>query len=167
MSDPVSDFLLQNGFDSKQSHGAQRMVTCLFRHFQMFVPNVSKRFARQMLRPIRDEIRESGCLTKDRFISIVFTNFEHPKKWDVGYISFCRSKDFYSSQAWKNLRIKALAKGNYCRACGRKPDKIVLHVDHILPRSIYPELALELSNLQILCADCNLGKSNTLAKKFN
>jgi len=36
----------------------------------------------------------------------------------------------------------------------------VLHVDHIKPRSKYPELSLTFSNLQILCEDCNFGKSN-------
>lgn len=35
-----------------------------------------------------------------------------------------------------------------------------MHVDHIKPRSKYPELELEFTNLQILCADCNLGKRN-------
>ncbi len=32
------------------------------------------------------------------------------------------------------------------------------HVDHIRPRSSHPELALEPANLQVLCAECNLGK---------
>jgi hypothetical protein len=35
-----------------------------------------------------------------------------------------------------------------------------LHVDHIKPVSKYPELKLEFDNLQILCENCNLGKSN-------
>lgn len=48
-------------------------------------------------------------------------------------------------------------------ACGRskKEHGIVIHVDHIQPRSKRPELALCFENLQLLCADCNLGKSNT------
>lgn len=33
-----------------------------------------------------------------------------------------------------------------------------MHVDHIKPRSKYPALELVLSNLQVLCEDCNLGK---------
>jgi len=37
---------------------------------------------------------------------------------------------------------------------------IVIHVDHIKPRSRYPELSLEIENLQVLCEDCNMGKSN-------
>ena len=35
-----------------------------------------------------------------------------------------------------------------------------LQVDHIKPRSKFPHLALEISNLQVLCRDCNLGKGN-------
>lgn len=33
-----------------------------------------------------------------------------------------------------------------------------MHVDHIKPFSRYPELAMKLSNLQLLCEDCNQGK---------
>jgi 5-methylcytosine-specific restriction endonuclease McrA len=46
--------------------------------------------------------------------------------------------------------------------CGRSKRKhgVVIHVDHIKPKSKYPELALEYNNLQLLCEDCNLGKSN-------
>ncbi|WP_409013867.1 HNH endonuclease [Dyadobacter sp. CY356] len=41
--------------------------------------------------------------------------------------------------------------------CGKYGE---LHVDHVKPRSNYPKLALKLTNLQILCRACNLGKSN-------
>ncbi|WP_207819329.1 HNH endonuclease signature motif containing protein [Parashewanella curva] len=48
-----------------------------------------------------------------------------------------------------------------CRDCGVTYESgAPLHVGHIKPRSRYPELALELSNLQILCSECNIGKSN-------
>ena len=33
-----------------------------------------------------------------------------------------------------------------------------MHVDHIKPRLRYPELALDMNNLQVLCAICNHGK---------
>jgi 5-methylcytosine-specific restriction endonuclease McrA len=49
-----------------------------------------------------------------------------------------------------------------CELCGAGPSPgHPLHVDHIKPRSRYPELELDPSNLQVLCEDCNLGKSNT------
>ncbi|MFC6439812.1 HNH endonuclease [Bowmanella sp. JS7-9] len=34
----------------------------------------------------------------------------------------------------------------------------MLHVDHVKPRAKFPELALDINNLQILCETCNLGK---------
>ena len=33
-------------------------------------------------------------------------------------------------------------------------------VDHILPRKKFPKLAMDINNLQVLCRDCNMGKSD-------
>lgn len=73
------------------------------------------------------------------------------------------SATFYFSAQWKRLRYEALKKcGRACLVCGGGPkDGKVLHVDHIKPRSLFPDLALDPDNLQVLCEDCNLGKSNT------
>jgi 5-methylcytosine-specific restriction endonuclease McrA len=70
--------------------------------------------------------------------------------------------DFYSSRAWRDVRYEAIKRADgHCEACGRSPkDGVVLHADHVKPRSKYPHLALELANIQILCEDCNMGKSN-------
>lgn len=70
------------------------------------------------------------------------------------------SGSFYDSKEWKVLRYKALKlHGGRCQCCGRgAKDGSVLHVDHIRPRKRYPELALRLDNLQVLCASCNTGK---------
>lgn len=69
---------------------------------------------------------------------------------------------FYDTPEWQALRYKALRLNNgKCELCGHgKRDGAKLHVDHIKPRSLHPELELELSNLQVLCEPCNLGKSN-------
>lgn len=75
----------------------------------------------------------------------------------------CKTKkDFYSSRAWKILRYQAFERyGNKCACCGAKPeDGLIMHVDHIKPRSKHPELSLDIENLQILCEDCNVGKIN-------
>ncbi|MDX1558997.1 MAG: HNH endonuclease [Marinobacter sp.] len=71
-------------------------------------------------------------------------------------------RDFYFSDTWRSLRYQAfLTYGRKCLCCGATPETgAVLHVDHIKPRSTHPELSMDLDNLQILCADCNLGKSN-------
>jgi 5-methylcytosine-specific restriction endonuclease McrA len=73
------------------------------------------------------------------------------------------SKDFYKSQQWRLLRAKVLEKYECkCMMCGHSPKEhgIVIHVDHIKPRSTHPHLQLREDNLQLLCEDCNLGKSN-------
>jgi len=72
-------------------------------------------------------------------------------------------KDFYFSREWRALRVRVLEKYSCeCMMCGRSPQihGVVIHVDHIKPKSKYPELALTFTNLQLLCEDCNLGKSN-------
>lgn len=57
------------------------------------------------------------------------------------------------------LRYQALLEsGGRCALCGATKDQTTLHVDHILPRSRRGKNVLE--NLQVLCAECNLAKSN-------
>jgi len=71
--------------------------------------------------------------------------------------SFDEFNAFYQTKEWRQLRFKALLKyGRACMCC-RATDAI-MHVDHIKPRSKFPELELCLDNLQILCEDCNMGK---------
>jgi 5-methylcytosine-specific restriction endonuclease McrA len=66
---------------------------------------------------------------------------------------------FYASAAWMQLRYQALSTyGRVCMLC--KKTKGAMHVDHIKPRSKYPEFELSFDNLQVLCKECNLGKSN-------
>lgn len=72
-------------------------------------------------------------------------------------------KDFYRSDEWRRLRYRVLRKyKGACMLCGRtrRQHNVILHVDHIKPKSKHPHLALVFDNLQILCEDCNLGKSN-------
>jgi len=61
---------------------------------------------------------------------------------------------------WPKLRHDALRKARgRCAACGASVDKgVKLHVDHIKPVSKFPDLALDPTNLQVLCQTCNLGK---------
>lgn len=66
---------------------------------------------------------------------------------------------FYKTREWLELRYKVLKTyGRKCMCCGQTKGQI--HVDHIKPRSKYPELSLVFTNLQVLCHDCNVGKSN-------
>jgi 5-methylcytosine-specific restriction endonuclease McrA len=72
------------------------------------------------------------------------------------------STDFLSSYAWRKLRMQALKlHGAKCQCCGATPATgAVMNVDHIKPRKLFPNLSLELSNLQVLCHECNHGKGN-------
>jgi hypothetical protein len=75
---------------------------------------------------------------------------------------------FYRSQRWRRLRIDALEAnrarhGALCCECCRTGASERWHVDHIRPRSSHPALALEPTNLQVLCADCNRGKGTRYA----
>ncbi len=68
--------------------------------------------------------------------------------------------DFYLTAAWRQLRYLALRNcEGRCQCCGGGAcDGLRLHVDHVKPRSQFPELAMDIGNLQVLCEDCNLGK---------
>lgn len=69
------------------------------------------------------------------------------------------SDDFFRMREWELLRKSVLRKyGLKCMKCGAV--KCELHVDHIYPRSKFPHLQLEFSNLQVLCRKCNMEKSN-------
>ena len=75
--------------------------------------------------------------------------------------TYKNNDDFYNSREWMDVRYKALQlHGRQCLCCGAKAPGVELHVDHIKPRSKYPELELDINNLQVLCKACNLGKSN-------
>ena len=69
---------------------------------------------------------------------------------------------FLASYEWRQLRMQALKRdGARCKCCGATPaDGRVMHVDHIKPRKHFPQLALDLNNLQVLCDVCNHGKGN-------
>ena len=81
-----------------------------------------------------------------------------------------KSNTFYASWEWKQARYEALQlHGRQCMCCGWTPEpgsKGHLCVDHIKPRSKFPALALDVSNLQVLCNSCNMGKSNVHQDDF-
>ena len=72
------------------------------------------------------------------------------------------SDGFLRSFAWRQVRMQALIKhGRRCLCCGASPSTgATMNVDHIKPRKLFPELALDVDNLQVLCHDCNHGKGN-------
>jgi len=72
------------------------------------------------------------------------------------------SDAFLMTYEWRKVRMEALKKyGAKCQCCGATPAHgAVMNVDHIKPRKLFPHLALDLNNLQVLCHDCNHGKGN-------
>ncbi len=64
--------------------------------------------------------------------------------------------NFYSSIEWMKARYAAFARdGNLCQCCGAtSKDGVLLQVAHLKPRSFFPELALDISNLQVVCEPC-------------
>jgi len=59
------------------------------------------------------------------------------------------------------VRYDILKRDRKCMLCGASPEtdnEVRLHVDHIVPRS--KGGSNDFSNLQTLCMECNLGKSN-------
>lgn len=72
-----------------------------------------------------------------------------------------QKEGFYSSWEWKRVRYRALLKYKHqCMCCGMSPPLIYLVVYHIKPRRKYPQLELKISNLQVLCNSCNMGKGS-------
>lgn len=64
------------------------------------------------------------------------------------------------------LRFKVMSRDHFkCCKCGRSPatdPSVILHVDHIFPWAKGGETTMD--NLETLCSDCNLGKSDTILK---
>jgi 5-methylcytosine-specific restriction endonuclease McrA len=73
-----------------------------------------------------------------------------------------KTDDFLRTYEWRRVRMVALKKyGAKCQCCGATPATgAVMNVDHIKPRKLFPQLALDVDNLQVLCDECNHGKGN-------
>lgn len=72
----------------------------------------------------------------------------------------------HKTKRYINLRLRfmVMKRDDFkCCLCGKSPatnPDIILHIDHILPWSKGGETTID--NLQTLCSDCNLGKSNLM-----
>jgi hypothetical protein len=78
-------------------------------------------------------------------------------------VKFILSDQFYNSTDWISIRNKKLNSTiNKCNFCDSEND---ITVDHIKPRSKFPELALSIHNTQLLCRSCNSAKGNRIQNK--
>jgi len=117
---------------------------------------VSKSNARRLARKLKKNLNESF----DAKAYIVKKNKKEEVKQKEN--KFVCSDSFLSTYEWRKIRMQALKKyGPKCMCCGATPEfGAIMNVDHIKPRKLFPSLALDLNNLQILCNECNHGKGN-------
>jgi len=112
----------------------------------------------------------AGLSSKQKQILASKKKKKKPKtpKHPVPYTPGLPGEKFYQTREWLQLRYQALELcGAACQCCGAtRKDGTSLHVDHIRPRSRFPSLELDLTNLQVLCRACNLGKSNQSTKDW-
>lgn len=82
--------------------------------------------------------------------------------WKYKLITGRDQTEFTKSAAWLKLRYEVMQRDGFrCTICGRDAsDRVRLQVEHIKPRSLYPELELDKDNLRTACSDCNQGKGD-------
>ena len=72
---------------------------------------------------------------------------------------FNRWRNSEAGKQWKKEKYQK--QKQCCAICQNKIELKGSHIDHIQPISRYPELCLDMSNLQIACLSCNTKKSNS------
>jgi hypothetical protein len=70
---------------------------------------------------------------------------------------------FYATREWRDMRSAIIRRdGRVCQMCHRNIALARnLTIDHVQPRSKYPERALDPSNLRVVCRRCNSEKGTT------
>jgi 5-methylcytosine-specific restriction endonuclease McrA len=70
---------------------------------------------------------------------------------------FNRWRDAEEGKTWKKAEFERIQ--GVCPVCGvTLPSIDFFHIDHIQPLCDRPDLAIELSNLRLVCSKCNLRK---------
>lgn len=129
-----------------------KIPTCNRAMFQQLCAGI------QYCKDMRDIEALDGSRLRQQ-ISDAIWFYHHPKPAGGFQAS---GDDFYKSAKWRRVRADALHRWGKapCCCCNNPFNGKQKHVDHIMPRSKYPHLALKVSNLQVMCDDCNLGKGN-------
>ena len=88
------------------------------------------------------------------------------RRYEHGWTArFIASPEFLQTPEWRRVRYDALrANDGRCELCGRNKHQLppgeYLTVDHVQSRKARPDLALEVTNLAVLCSADNAGKGN-------
>lgn len=150
-------FSLLKRFDIKKEKGVGLFALAV--HKALYVTGKEKYTGKP-----KDFIRENLSLIESYIRENPVKNKKSKKTVTKKYVSGVdvSSDGFLSTYQWRSLRMVALKKyGAVCMCCGDSPKNgAVMNVDHIKPRKLFPELALDINNLQILCSPCNHGKGN-------
>jgi hypothetical protein len=78
------------------------------------------------------------------------------KHISIGHFRHVNSDVFLRSAEWRIARQHVFKVcGRRCCNCGASRD---LNIDHVLPRGTRHDLALDITNLQVLCGRCNKAK---------
>lgn len=144
----------------------RRRILRLRKEFEVSARNASAKNMTMMqpLAVFRDYKRpRSACFNEREILS--FAECRLPQYNTRAHFT---SNDFLEiDRRWKELRMTAIEKNKLlygvstCVICRRTSrDGIKINVDHIKPRKDFPELSLLVTNLQVLCSDCNCGKGN-------
>lgn len=118
---------------------------------------------KQKTKKSKQEKKQKRLEAYERFVAkTVAPRIEKPRSAPIKKAPYVATDAFLSSYEWRRVRMEALKlHGARCQCCGASPaDGAVMNVDHIKPRKLFPHLALDVNNLQILCGECNHGKGN-------
>ena len=79
-----------------------------------------------------------------------------------------RKGDPRLSRKYKEVRLRVLARDGYtCYYCGHEgQDGNGLTIDHVIPVSKAPELAIDENNMRIACKSCNSRKGSRNERVF-
>lgn len=101
--------------------------------------------------------------------AIVLVRLLRGRRYAYGWTArFIASPAFLRTPEWRRIRYDVLrANDGRCELCGRNKHQLppgeYLSVDHIQSRKARPDLALEITNLAVLCTADNAGKGNRYA----
>ena len=119
-------------------------------------PNVWQKLVRSAVRDIIDRANAQNPSRTTKSKTTTTTSNSRQSQSTKKKESIKRSR--YIS---KSVRVAVLHRDSYkCVFCGRTSQQIELQIDHIMPFS--KGGSNEIDNLQTLCVDCNLGKSDRI-----